>query len=131
MNRQPIRALLHGRLATLGWTSQTAWEATAFTPVTNTPYQETSTVFAEPDAITLADSSRLNGVFQVRLLYPAGRGTADSDTRAKAIADAFPRNLVLSDTNAKIKVMREPHITGGGKQGDRDVTLIRVRFSDR
>lgn len=130
MNRQAIRALLHGRLATLGWGTQTAWERTAFTPVTNAPYQETSTVFAEPDAITLADSSRLNGVFQVRLLYPSGKGTADSDTRAKLIADAFPRNDVLANANARIKLMREPHITDGGKQGDRDVTLIRIRFSD-
>ena len=131
MNRQAIRALLHGRLATLGWGTQTAWERTAFTPVTNAPYQETSTVFAEPDAITLADSSRLNGVFQVRLLYPSGKGTADSDTRAKLIADAFPRNDVLSSADAWIKLMREPHITSGGKQGDRDVTIIRIRFSDR
>lgn len=131
MNRQAIRALLHGRLATLGWTNQTKWEGTNYTPVANTPYQETTTVFAEPDAITLADSSHLRGMFQVRLLYPAGKGTADSDTRAKAIADAFPRNDVLSNANAKIKLMREPHVTEGGKEGDREVTLIRIRFSDR
>lgn len=132
MSHQAIRGLLQGRLATLGWANQTAWEQKAFSPTVGTPYQEVTTAFAEPDAITLAGSSHLQGVFQIRLLYPQDKGTADSDIRAKTIADAFPRNLTLpSGGPVQVKLSRAAHITSGGKQGDRDVTLVRIRFSDR
>ena len=131
MNRQAARDLLESRLRTLGWTTQTAWENVGFSPTVGTAYQEVTTAFAETDAITLADSSQNLGVFQVRLMYPPNVGTKAADIRAKAIADAFPRNDVLSNADAKVKIMREAHITGGGKQGDRDVTVIRIRFSDR
>lgn len=132
MNRQTVRGLLQARLATLGWASQTAWENVPFTPTTGTAYQEVATAFSEPDAFTLADSSQSQGVFQVRLLYPLNVGTGEADARAKAIADIFPRNLTLPIGGPpQIKITREPHVTGGGKQGDRDVTVIRIRFSDR
>ena len=128
MSQQAIRGALQTRLATLGWANQTAWEGVAFTPVAGQPYQEVTTGFGEPDAITLAHSDVLKGVFQVRLLYPPGQGTAAPDIRAKAVADAFPRNLSLGGV---AKIIRSAHVTSGGKQGDRDVTVIRIRFSDR
>jgi len=142
MTVQTIRGLLQTRLLTAGtgWDAQTAFEGKAFTPTAGTPYQELTTVFVEPDAITLADSDHQIGTFQVRLLYPLtktdGSGTAQvgigaPTTRAQAIADAFPRNLVLTSGAQKVKIMRSAHITRGPPQGDRDVTIVRIRFSDR
>lgn len=141
MTVQTIRGLLQTRLLTLGWEAQTAFEGKQFTPTAGTPYQELTTVFVEPDAFALADSSQRIGTFQVRLLYPLtkadGSGTTQNGgigpptARAQAIADAFPRNLVLSSGGQKVKIMREAHITRGPPQGDRDVTIVQVRFSDR
>lgn len=125
---------------TLGWSNQTAFEGLQFTPTAGTPYQELTTVFVDPYPFTLSDSSQRIGTFQVRLLYPLtksdGSGTAQAGigvptARAQAIADAFPRNLVLTSGSTRVKVMREAHITRGPPQGDRDVTIVRIRFSDR
>lgn len=138
---QTIRGLLQTRLLTVGtgWTNQTAYEGLQFNPTAGTPYQELTTVFVDPDPFTLSDSSQRIGTFQVRLLYPLtkadGTGTAQAGigaptTRAQAIADAFPRNLVLTSGATKVKIMRQAHITRGPPQGDRDVTVVQVRFSD-
>lgn len=132
MSQPDIRVLLEARVATLGWETQTAWENKAFKPTVGTAYQEVTTVFAEPDAITLSDSDVLRGLFQVRLLYPLDKGTSTAFARAKTISDAFPRNLTLPVGGpVQVKITRAAHITSGGKEGDRDVTLVRVRFSDR
>lgn len=142
MTVQIIRGLLQTQLLTVGtgWTNQTAYEGLQFTPTAGTPYQELTTVFVDPDPFTLSDSSQRIGTFQVRLLYPLtkadGTGTAQAGigaptTRAQAIADAFPRNLTLPVGGpAQVKIMREAHITRGPPQGDRDVTIVQVRFSD-
>lgn len=131
MSENAMRLLLQARLATLGWATQTAWENVSFTPTVGVAYQEVTTEFGDADAITLSDSSHLRGVFQVRLLHPNGVGVNDSDVRAKQIKAAFPRNLVLSNGEGKVKISRDPRISPGGKQGDRNVTVIRIRFSDR
>ena len=137
---QTIRGLLQTRLLTLGWQDQTQFEGKQFTPTAGTPYQELTTIFVEPNAFTLASSSQRVGTFQVRLLWPLTKpdqtGTAQAGigaptTRAQAIANAFPRNLVLSSGSTKVKIMSEAHITRGPPQGDRDVTIVQIRFSDR
>jgi hypothetical protein len=58
-------------------------------------------------------------------------GTGAPTARAMAIKAAFARNLKLSSGGQTVKIMRTPHITRGPVQGDRDVTIVRVRFSDR
>lgn len=138
---QTIRGLLQTRLLTLGWDNQTVIEGKQFSPTAEVPYQELTTVFVEPDPFTLSDSSQRTGTFQVRLLYPTVKadrtGTAQElggigppTARAQAIADAFPRNLVLTSGTTKVKITHEAHITRGPPQGDRDVTVVRIRFSD-
>ena len=140
-DEQLMRGILQTQLLTLGWADQTAFEGKSFTPTAGTPYQEVTTVFAEAFDRTLAGSSEQRGVFQVRLLYPLtktdGTGTAQAGigapaTRAKAIKAAFPRNTTLPESGGqKVKVLRTPTITRGPPQGDRDVTIVRVRFGDR
>jgi hypothetical protein len=139
-SEQAIRGILQSHLLTLGWETQTAFEGKAFTPNASTPYQEVSTVFAEPLPRTLAGSDEHRGTFQVRLLYPLSTpggtgvtqvGIGAATARAEAIKAAFPRNLKLSSGGQTVKVLRTAHITRGPVQGDRDVTIIRVRFGDR
>ena len=135
MSEQVMRGLLQSRLMTLGWNDQTAFEGRHFDPDPAQPYQEVTTVFSEPDAITVSGSSQLWGLFQVRLMYPladvATHGIGVPWARAEAIKAAFPRNLLMTAAGVKVLIVREPQITRAPPQGDRDVTIIRVRFRDR
>lgn len=137
-SEQAIRGILQTQLLTLGWAERTAYEGKGFIgaqPDATTPYQEVVTIFAEPFDRTLSGSSEQRGVFQVRILWPVAdvkaNGTGAPTARAMAIKAAFPRNLPLTSGGQKVKVLRTPHITRGPVQGDRDVTIIRIRFGDR
>lgn len=132
MSIQAMRGLLQTRLLTLGWADQTAFEGKPFTPTAGVPYQELTTIFSAPDAITLSHSDMLRGLFQVRLLYPiVTTGIGPQTARAEQIAALFPRNLRLTGSGALVKIARGAGITRGPPQGDRDVTIIRIRFNDR
>lgn len=127
-----MRGILQTQLMTLGWAAQTAFEGRTFEPTTDVAYQEVTTDFSDPDAITLAGSDMQRGIFQVRLLYPLDdSGIGAQTARAAAIAAAFPRNAKFSTGGQVVKIMRKPAIARGPVQGDRDVTVIRIRFSDR
>lgn len=134
-SEQAMRGILQTRLLTLGWEDRTAFQGKAFRPTQGLPYQEVATEFAEPIARTLAGSDELRGVFQVRLLWPlvdvAKGGVGAPTARAEQIKAAFPRNLKLTSDGQTVKVLRTPQITRGSVQGDRDVTIVRVRFGDR
>ena len=137
MSIQIMRGMLQARLLTLGWEDRTAFEGRTFDPTQGEPYQELTTVFSEPDAITLSHSDQQRGLFQVRLLYPvtlpdgSQPGIGPQTARAEEIAALFPRNLRLTRDGVTVKVTRRPAITRGPVQGDRDVTIIRIRFSNR
>lgn len=139
MTIQAMRGLLQARLLTLGWEAVTSYEGKGFigaAPDALTPYQEVDFTFAEPLPISLSGSTdEERGLFQVRLLWPVSivkaSGTGAPNARAQAIRDAFPRNLILTGSGAKVHIKRKPQISRGPVQGDRDVTLVRIRFSDR
>lgn len=128
MSQQAIRGALQTQLATLGWSSQTAWENRQFTPTAGTPYQIVNTLFAEPNSYGLGDGALERGIFQVRLAYPVDTGAADSSTRAEAIRAAFPKNQIVGGV---VKVNRKPEVTRLGAEGDRDITVVRIRFIER
>lgn len=140
MTIQATRGLLQARLLTLGWETVTSYEGKGFigaAPDALTPYQEVDFTFAEPLPISLSGSSdEERGLFQVRLLWPVSivkaDGTGAPTARAQAIRDAFPRNLILPVGGPRqVRITRKPQISRGPVQGDRDVTLVRIRFSDR
>lgn len=137
-SEQAMRGILQSHLLTLGWADRTAYEGKGFIgaqPDATTPYQEVVVGFAEPIDRTLAGSSEYRGTFQVRILWPLAdvkaNGTGAPTARAEAIKAAFPRNLRLTSGGQLVKIMRTPHITRGPVQGDRDVTIVRIRFGDR
>lgn len=134
-SQQLMRGILQTRLLTLGWEAQTAFEGKPFSPAADTPYQEVSTAFFMPLDRTHTGPAQESGEFQVRLLYPvsqvAAEGVGVPQARADAIKAAFPKNLRLSSGGQLVKVMATPAISRGPVQGDRDVTVVRIRFSDR
>lgn len=127
MSQQDIRGALQAQLMTLGWEDQTAWEDRAFSPTTGVPYQVVNTLFAEPNSYGLGPGAMERGLFQVRLMYPVNSGVAVSGARAEEIQAAFPKNLHLGAA----KIMRKPEITRLGPEADRDITIVRIRFSER
>lgn len=135
MSQQIMRGLLQSRLLTLGWDDQTAFEGKQFTPAPDVPFQEVVTAFSEADATTVSGSSLLRGIFQVRLMYPladvAVNGIGGAWARAEQIAALFHRNLTMTAAGVKVLIAREAQITRGPPQGDRDVTIVRIRFRDR
>lgn len=133
MSDQVMRGLLQTRLMSLGWANQTVFEKRSFTPTPGFPYQEVTTVFLEPEAITVSGSDLGRGVFQVRLMYPLqpADGIGEAWARAEQIRTLFPRNLRILGGGATVKITRKPVITRGPPQGDRDVTIVHVRFADR
>lgn len=136
MSEQAIRGALQTHLLTLGWADQTSFEGKTFTPTPGVAYQEVATVFASAIDFSLSDSAMERGTFQVRMLYPlndvAQGGIGVPTARAEAIKAAFPRNLRLPVGGPYVvKVASTPTISRGPPQGDRDVTVIRFRFSDR
>lgn len=131
MSTQVLRGLLQTQLMTLGWVGQTVWEKKHFTPTPGVPYQRVNTLFAEPNSYSLGTSAQERGIFQVTLYFPLNGGAAVSTERAEAIRTAFPKNLRLLGLGRLVKVMRKPEITELGPEGDRELTQVRIRFSDR
>jgi len=132
VTQQAIRGALQTHLLTLGWADETAFEGRTFTPAADEPYQQVATLFAEPNSYGLGDGALERGIFQVSLRYPVSRvaedGIGQVTARAEAIRAAFPKNLTVGGV---VKVARRPEITRLGVDGDRDVTIIRVRFIER
>lgn len=137
MSYQALRGLLQSRLLDAGWADRTKWERKSFTPVQGQAYQDVSTRFAQPLPIGLVGSDQDRGEFQVRVLWPsadiAERGLGEAWARAEEIAALFPRNYTKTGAGGvMIKVTRKPTIdVSPAPQGDRDVLVVRVQFSDR
>lgn len=137
MNEQAAIGALQKHILTLGWDlTRTAFEGKAFTPDPTQAYQEIEIDFRTAVGRTHTGSSWGQGICQVRFMWPiaevAANGKGAPRARAKAVKDGFPMNLKLIGAGGQVvKVMEEPIITGGGIQGDRDVTILRFRFRDR
>lgn len=143
MDEQAVVGALQTRLLTLGWdASRTAFEGKSFTPNPTQAYQEIETIFHTPVGRTHTGSSWGQGTFQVRIMWPLAAATGDLGTsangigapraRAKVVKAGFAMNLKLTGAGGqKVKVMQEPVITRGPPQGDRDVTIVRIKFQDR
>lgn len=132
MIQQAIRGALQTQLLTLGWTDQTAFEDKVFEPDPDVPFQEVHTQFIEPNSYALKRGFQERGIFQVKLLYPVGQGVGPSGTRAALIRAAFARDTRLPASGPLVvKIMGQPSVVRVGRVDDRDVTLIRARFSDR
>jgi hypothetical protein len=141
-SEQAMAGALQTRLLTLGWDiTRTALEGKTFTPVATQAYQEVTTGFDSPFGATHGGREFMRGTFQVRVMWPLAATTGDLGTsangiglpraRAEAIKVGFPRNLVLTGAGGQKVKIGERRITRGPPQGDRDVTIVRIRFKDR
>lgn len=106
----------------------TAYENVAFDPVAGVPYERINIVPATPRAAALSGASKIRrGFMQVTLCWPINVGTGGASARVDAIEAGFPNNTTISG----VKIMSPADVTLLGVDGDRDVTVVRIRFSDR
>jgi hypothetical protein len=128
VTQQAIRGALQVQLLTLGWADQTAFEGKQFTPTAGVPYQQVDTIFAEPNTYGVRGEAQERGVFQVTLKYPTNSGAGVSGARAEAIRTAF---APVQTFGGVVKISRKAEIKRLPVDGDRDVTVVRIRFGDR
>lgn len=115
-----IQAALEKKLATLTPKLATAYENTAFSPVTGTPYQRVNLLVNRPvdHAFTL-DVTEERGIFQVTLMYPPGTGRGEAQARAEAIRALFKPPQILAEGGVKITLTSTVQIGSGAPSGER------------
>lgn len=125
MSLKLISQALETHLATMSPALATAWENTAYMPVTGTPYQRVNLLPATPDNSSQGSNHyREIGLMQVMLCYPVGNGRADALTRAELLRSHFKRGLTLTNTSLQVIITQTPAI--GGAFIDNDWYMVPV-----
>lgn len=89
-----------------------AWHNVKFTPNTGTPYIRPDLLPAQTVQADLGTSgrNRHRGIYQLTLVYPAGEGRGDVETKATALMTAFKRGTRL--VRSGVTVTLEPPYQG-------------------
>jgi hypothetical protein len=108
-----IRAALETHLNAMSPAIATAWENTPFDPAKDVapgqPYQEVNLLVARPDNRYMGCDRRIEqGILQVTLKYPIGKGSAPSEARANLIIAHFKRSTKLVSGGQWVQVIRTP-----------------------
>jgi hypothetical protein len=130
MSLLTIRQILETRLATVTPPIATAPENVAFSPVAGEPYQAVYVMPARPDNVEMGPGHTEQGLFQVNLFYPLGKGAASAVTRAEAIRAAFRRGLTLAKSGLTVLIPETPEVAPGRTEDDRFYMVpVKVRYS--
>jgi hypothetical protein len=120
-----IRATLEGALNSMTPALSTAWQNVPFTPISGTPYQRATLLFATPDNREVGGNFQELGFLQVDLFYPQSVGPKAAESRADLIRSAFKCGASFGG----VQVTATPEIKPAYNDGDRFVIPIRVRFN--
>lgn len=120
-----IRATLEGALNSMTPALSTAWQNVPFTPISGTPYQRATLLFATPDNQEFGASFQEQGFLQIDLFYPQSAGSKAAESRAELIRSIFKRGASFSS----IRIIATPEIKPAYNDGDRFVIPVRVRFN--
>lgn len=104
MSRAKIRAALEGAIKAMTPTLDTAWENTAFKPVTGTPYQRVTLSFAEPRNTEFGPVFQERGFMQVELVFPGGNGAAAAEGRVQMLRETFQRGTTLTTDSQVVTI---------------------------
>lgn len=130
MSQVDIRIALEKKLATVSDNFPTAEENTTFKPNVGTPYQESFLIPAAPANPTMGDNHyREEGLFQVNLHYPTGRGIAAAGVRAELIKAAYKRGTTMVENGISVIVELTPEVMKGYPGEQRWwIVPIRIRW---
>ena len=109
-------------------TLPTAWEGVSFTPP-STIYQR---VQVQPrrieDPVLGTGFHREFVSFQVFVVSPVNKGTAEAISRAELIRDRFKKGTSLLENNIRIHVLSTPQIAGASVQQDRIIVPVLIEL---
>lgn len=107
----------------------TGFEGVTFDPVGSQPYQKVRLIPAQVVNPTLGDGyHREEGVYQIVLAYPAGRGIGEIADQAELIKSYFNRGKTIVEGDTEINVSRTPSISSAIINGSRIEIAIRIRY---
>jgi len=129
MSQLKIRAALETALASIKPAIDTAYQNFPYTPVTGREYQAAYLLPASPDNQSMGDGARQErGIFQVSLMYPAGKGAVTAGARAELIQALFRRGASFSKDSVTVQIERTPEIADGREDGDRWMVPVKIRY---
>lgn len=109
-----IESALEERLMTLASPPLIAWEDVAFEPTTGQGYLRVHHLHNTPRDFTLVgDAAERLGIFQVDVVWPAGRGKVEAKQMAEQVAALFAPVQSLDAGNHRVDLTRTPSIAGG------------------
>lgn len=107
-----ISAALDGHLNTMTGKPAIAWPNDDYAPVIGTLYARPTNLAGDFGQITLGSSGqdRVDGIYQVDIFSPSGKGKLESMTMADLIADRFKRgtNITYSGLTLRIRGVSGP-----------------------
>jgi len=83
-----------------------AWENVAFTPPTAAAWSAVHFLPSQPDVATLGTGGldEVNGLIQIDLNYPTGKGTKDVDDKADAIRSLFTAGARFAYSDVEVVI---------------------------
>lgn len=127
-----IRSILEAKLATITPSIGTVYEnlpSSAYTPVAGTPYQSVHILYGDSEDICITnDLIKDQGIMQVTLYYPIGKGSKDVEARAKLIKSTFTNALKLTDGTDEVRISKTSDIKNMGQNSDRYVYVVSIYY---
>lgn len=109
-------------------TLPTAWEGVSFTPP-STIYQRVQVIPRRvEDPVFGAGFHREIISFQVFVVSPVNKGTAEAISRAELIRDRFKKSTSLLEGDIRIHVLSTPQIAGASVQQDRIIVPVLIEL---
>lgn len=94
-----------------------AHENQQYTPTAGTAYVELRVLQNDITPFTLKDSDETDGVFRIRLFYPADTGAVTAKQKADAIFSVYKIGATLTYNNVNLTVMSNQRQPGLAEDG--------------
>lgn len=110
-----IKALLFARLAALtgpGAALPVAWPNVSHTPGVDGKFLRADFITGRVDRICIGSNEkhRQLGLLQVSVMWPLNKGTDDPTDIAGDVRALYPADLVLSDADVRVRVIKRPAV---------------------
>jgi hypothetical protein len=130
MSEVAIRRAIEQRLNSMTPALVTAWENATFKPQPSVAYQRVQMVPAIPDNVAnMTMFHRLQGLYQVQLMYPLDKGPGDAEGRYEAIKARFPKGLSITQDGVTVTISGTVYRSGAStKDGDRWSLTVRIPY---
>lgn len=132
MSVKSIRQALEVALNTWATANSTAiaWQNVPYTPTIGTKYVRASMIPAETANPSLGDNHRrYEGIFQLLLCLPDGKGSADTDTLADSLLTYFARGESFTVSSVTVRILESPSINPSINDAGWYVTPVSIRYT--